>query len=97
MQINRVAEFRNVHSIREDRLSLPALKKKKGDGYWTVSDGELRERVRDLGAALLSAGIRAGAVSGRQEAAAPRAPFGVRFFSEIPLKGKSAPTVVYGG
>ena len=67
MQVNRVTESRNVHSVREmvesfreDRLSVPALNMKTGDGYWTLSYGELRECVRRLGAALLQRGVRKG-------------------------------------
>jgi long-chain acyl-CoA synthetase len=67
MQINRVQDSRNVHSIREmvegfsaDRLSLPALTMKKGSGYETLSYGEMREQVRSLGEALLARGISRG-------------------------------------
>ena len=67
MQVNKVSASRNVHSIREmvdtfreDRLGLPALKMKTGDGYWTVSYGELRQSIRSLGAALLARGVRRG-------------------------------------
>jgi long-chain acyl-CoA synthetase len=67
MQINKVADSRNVHSVREmvesfaaDKLSLPALVMKKGAGYETVSYGELREQVRSLGAALRSRGVARG-------------------------------------
>lgn len=59
MQVNRVADPRNVHSIREmvegfreDRLSCPALKMKKGGGYWTLTYGETREYVRSVGAVI---------------------------------------------
>jgi long-chain acyl-CoA synthetase len=67
MQINRVTESRNVHSIRElvesfrrDMMHLPALKMKRGDEYWTLSYGELQEHVRGLGAALVARGLRKG-------------------------------------
>jgi long-chain acyl-CoA synthetase len=67
MEINKVAESRNVHSVREmveefaaDRLALPALVMKKGDGYETVSYGGLREQVRSLGAALRARGVAKG-------------------------------------
>ncbi|MGA2975384.1 MAG: AMP-binding protein [Spirochaetia bacterium] len=67
MQVNWVTDPRNVHSIRGmvecfrgDRLSCPALKMKKGDGYWTLTYGEMRDHVRNLGAALLSRGLRKG-------------------------------------
>src|SRR5271157_5130846 len=67
MQINRVAEPRGVHSIREmvesfreDRLSCPALKMKKGGSYWTLDYRGLQEHVRSLGSALLLAGVHAG-------------------------------------
>ena len=67
MDINRVSESRNVHSIREmvegfrtDRLAIPALNMKRAGGYWTLSYGELQEHVRILGAALLRRGMRKG-------------------------------------
>jgi long-chain acyl-CoA synthetase len=67
MQINKVADSRNVHSVREmvetfaaDKLALPALVMKKGDRYETVSYGGLRERVRSLGAALRARGVAKG-------------------------------------
>jgi long-chain acyl-CoA synthetase len=67
MQINKVTESRNVHSIREmvesfaaDKLALPALVMKKGGGYETVSYGGLREQVRGLGAALRARGVAKG-------------------------------------
>lgn len=119
MQINRVAEFRNVHSIREDRLSLPALNMKKGDGYWTLSYGELRERVRGrprrhggiidkfIGDTVNTASRLEGAckdfgrplIVGEEVYKRLDDELKGRFtrLGEIPLKGKSAPTVVYGG
>jgi len=67
MQVNRIKESRNVHSIREmvegfrdDMLSQPALTMKGSDGYRTQTYGELREIVRDLGAAMLERGVRPG-------------------------------------
>ncbi len=67
MQINRVTESRNIHSIREmvdkfrpDHLHFPALNMKRAEGYWTLSYGELQEHVRSLGAALLAKGFRKG-------------------------------------
>ncbi len=67
MQINKVADSRNVHSVREmvesfaaDRLALPALVMKKGAAYETVSYGGLRDRVRSLGAALRARGVAKG-------------------------------------
>jgi long-chain acyl-CoA synthetase len=67
MQVNRVADPRGVHTIREmvesfrdDRLDCPALKMKRGDSYWTLDYRGLRDYVRNLGSALLSSGIRAG-------------------------------------
>jgi long-chain acyl-CoA synthetase len=67
MQVNKVAASRNVHSVREmvdtfreDCLALPALKMKKGEGYWTVTYGELRGYVRALGASLVDLGVRHG-------------------------------------
>ena len=67
MQVNKVAESRNVHSIREmiesfhdSLLGVPALTMTRGNGYWTISYGELREHVRALGTALLAAGVRKG-------------------------------------
>jgi long-chain acyl-CoA synthetase len=67
MQINRVAD--SVHPVslravvegfREDRLSGVALRMKRGEGYWELTYGETREWVRNLGAELLSRGVRAG-------------------------------------
>ncbi len=67
MQVNKVAESRNVHSIREmverfapEMLGLPALTMKKEGGYWTVSYGELQEHIRSLATALLAAGVSKG-------------------------------------
>ena len=67
MQVNRVTTSREVHSVREmvesfrqDRLGCPALKMKRGDSYWTLDYGELREHVRSLGTALLADGVRPG-------------------------------------
>jgi len=67
MQINKVADSRNVHSVREmvetfaaDKLALPALVMKKGAGYQTISYGGLREQVRSLGAALRARGVAKG-------------------------------------
>ena len=67
MQINRVAASRGVHSIREmvetfreDRLSCPALKMRKGDSYWTLDYRGLQEHVRSLGTAIVMNGIHAG-------------------------------------
>ena len=66
MQINRVAASRGVHSIREmvetfreDRLSCPALKMRKGDSYWTLDYRGLQEHVRSLGTAIVMNGIHA--------------------------------------
>jgi long-chain acyl-CoA synthetase len=67
MPVNRLTTSCNLHSIREmvegfrdDSLRHPALTMKRGDGYWTLDYGELREHVRSLGSALLGRGIRAG-------------------------------------
>jgi long-chain acyl-CoA synthetase len=67
MQVNRIKDSRNVHSIREmvesfgqDMLAQPALTMKRPDGYQTQTYGELRETVRDLGAAILARGVRPG-------------------------------------
>ncbi len=67
MQINKVAESRGVHSIREmvesfsdEMLGAAALTMKRDAGYWTISYGELREHVRALATALLAGGIRKG-------------------------------------
>jgi len=67
MQINKVAESRGVHSVREmiegfaeQMLGLPALTMKRERGYWTISYGELRQRIRALSTALLTRGIRKG-------------------------------------
>ena len=67
MQVNKVFESRNVHSIREmvesfreDMLGQPALTMKKEAGYHTLSYGELRDTISSLGAALLARGVRPG-------------------------------------
>lgn len=67
MQINKVSESRDVHSIREmvegfhgEMLGVPALSMKKETGYWTISYGELREHVRALATAILAQGIGKG-------------------------------------
>jgi long-chain acyl-CoA synthetase len=67
MQVNKVAESRDRHSIRQmvDGFSpsmsgVPALVMKRGDGYWTLSYGELQEHIRALSTALLAAGVRKG-------------------------------------
>ena len=67
MQVNKVAESRNVHSIRQmvegfspHMLEVPALTMKKEGGYWTISYGELQEHIRALATTLLAAGIRKG-------------------------------------
>jgi long-chain acyl-CoA synthetase len=67
MEINRIVAARGVHSVREmvesfqdDKLSLPALNMRKGNGYWKLSYGELRQSVRSLGAALFARGIGKG-------------------------------------
>lgn len=67
MQINKVAESRGVHSVREmidgfssGMLGAPALSMKKESGYWTISYGELREHVLALATALLDQGISKG-------------------------------------
>ncbi|HVO39271.1 MAG TPA: AMP-binding protein, partial [Spirochaetia bacterium] len=66
-EVNRVMESRNLHSIREmvegfaaDMLVQPALVMKNGDGYATLSYGELQDAVRSLGTALLERGMRSG-------------------------------------
>jgi long-chain acyl-CoA synthetase len=67
MQINRVAPPRDLHSVRQmmegfapDKLSLPALTSRRGDGYWTLSYGELAQQVASLAAGVAAVGIRAG-------------------------------------
>jgi long-chain acyl-CoA synthetase len=67
MQINKVTESRNVHSIREmiesfadEKLGVPALTMKRESGYWTISYGELREHIHALGTSLLASGVRKG-------------------------------------
>ncbi|HUI72078.1 MAG TPA: AMP-binding protein [Spirochaetia bacterium] len=67
MQINKVAESRGVHSIREmiegfaeEMLGVPALTMKRERGYWTLSYGELREHIHALSTALLTRGVAKG-------------------------------------
>ena len=67
MLVNRVSPPRNLSSIRQmvDGFpaawkDLPALKMKRGESYWTVTYGELREHVASLGTALLAAGAGPG-------------------------------------
>ncbi len=78
MQVNRIKDSRNVHSIREmvesfrdDMLSQPALTMKRPEGYQTQSYGELREIVRNLGAAIRGAACApvTGSASSRRTAA----------------------------
>lgn len=49
-----------VESFAADKLSLPALVMKKAAGYETVSYGDLRQQVRNLGTALLARGVSRG-------------------------------------
>jgi len=67
MQVNKVAESRNLHSVRDmvngfepGMSGVPALVMKREDGYWTLSYGQLQEHVRALSTALLAAGVRKG-------------------------------------
>lgn len=67
MLVNRVSPPRNLSTIRQmvDGFppawhGLPALKMKRGDAYWTVTYGELREHVASLGNALLAMGVGPG-------------------------------------
>lgn len=64
MQVNKVAESRNVHSIREmierfseSMLGVPALTMKRETGYWTITYGEVQEHIRALATALLASGV----------------------------------------